>query len=78
LIQYTIDAQFIEGERNLGGMSDFELMVNPRIIALIGASDKEGPVGKAILENLLLFKSGKIYLVNPSTTEILGLRRYPP
>ena len=31
-------------------------MVNPKIIALIGATEKDGSVGKVILENLLLFK----------------------
>lgn len=39
-------------------MSDFETMVNPKIIALIGANEKDGSVGKVILENLLLFKRG--------------------
>ena len=52
-------------------------MLNPKTIALIGASDKEGSVGKAILENLLLAKSRKVFPVNPNRTAVLGGACYP-
>ena len=33
-----------------------EALFNPKTVALIGASEKEGSVGRAVLENLILFK----------------------
>jgi len=52
-------------------------MLSPKTIALIGASDKEGSVGRAILENLLLAKNRKIFPVNPNRTTVLGVACYP-
>jgi acyl-CoA synthetase (NDP forming) len=43
-------------------MSDFETMVNSKIIALIGANEKDGSVGKVILENLLLLRGEALRL----------------
>jgi len=47
-------------------MVDMERMFNPKTVALVGATDKEGTVGEATLKNLLLGK-GKdtVYPVNP-------------
>lgn len=52
-------------------------MVDPRSIALIGASSREGSVGHAVIENLLKggYK-GKLYPVNPSSSTVLGLKCY--
>jgi len=47
-------------------------MLNPKTVALIGASEKEGSVGRSILENLLLGKGRKIFAVNPNRTTVLG------
>jgi len=52
-------------------------MLNPKTVALIGASEKEGSVGRAILENLLLPKSRKLYPINPNRTTVLGIQCYP-
>ncbi len=57
----------------------------PRSIAIIGATAREGgSVGGVITRNLLTkFRGGRVYLVNPSYTELLGHRftgqclRYP-
>jgi acetyl coenzyme A synthetase (ADP forming)-like protein len=55
-----------------------ESLFNPNSIAVIGASQDPKKVGHAILQNLLTFKfSGKLYPVNPSGNEILGLKVYP-
>lgn len=43
----------------------------PRSIAVIGASDRAGSVGHAILTNLMNF-SGLVYAVNPHHKELLG------
>ncbi|MEM3673137.1 MAG: GNAT family N-acetyltransferase [Candidatus Bathyarchaeia archaeon] len=50
---------------------------NPQSVAVIGASDEEGSVGRALMKNFLEsgFK-GKVYPVNIRKTEILGLKTY--
>ncbi len=52
-------------------------MFDPKTIALIGASDKTGAVGRAILENILPPGKRKIFPVNPNQESILDLRCYP-
>ena len=49
---------------------------NPSTIALIGATEREGSVGKTILENLLLSKERKIFPVNPNRDTVLGMECY--
>jgi acetyl coenzyme A synthetase (ADP forming)-like protein len=54
-----------------------ETLFNPRAIAVIGASADPNKVGHAVLNNLVRFKfKGALYPVNPSRSEILGLRSY--
>ena len=48
-------------------------ILNPGTIALIGATDREGAIGRTILENLLMSADRKIYPVNPKRKEVLGL-----
>lgn len=52
-------------------------MLNPKTVALIGASEKEGSVGRAIMENLLLSKKSKIFPVNPNRNTVLSINCYP-
>jgi acetyltransferase len=52
-------------------------MLNGRTVALIGASEKEGSVGRAILENLLLSKNRKCFPINPNRSTVLGIQCYP-
>ena len=49
---------------------------SPASVALIGATDRVGSVGQTVLRNLLNSFQGRIYAVNPSRTEISGLRSY--
>src|SRR5947209_20211038 len=50
----------------------------PRRVAVIGASEKEGSVGRTITENLLNAPLiWRIYPVNPRHPRILGLAAYP-
>ena len=47
----------------------------PKSVALIGATDREGSVGRTILFNLTGGKfPGKVYAVNPHRSEVLGVR----
>lgn len=58
-------------------MGDIRKMFNPAIVALIGATDREGSVGKSALENLLASKERRIYPVNPNRKTVLGKECYP-
>jgi acetyltransferase len=50
----------------------------PKTVAVIGATDRQGSVGRTILENLLRGSLGhSTYPVNPRHDEILGVRCYP-
>ena len=58
-------------------MQNLDVFFNPKSIALVGASRTQGKIGYTILENLKITFQGKIYPINPNTTEILGLTAYP-
>jgi acetyltransferase len=50
---------------------------NPKSVAVIGASDEEGSVGRALMKNFLESGfEGKVFPVNIRKTEILGLKAY--
>ncbi|MDK2826854.1 MAG: hypothetical protein PWQ44_2034 [Methanolobus sp.] len=53
-----------------------EKMFNPDSVAVIGASRKEGKVGRAVLENLMQNSKLTIIPINPNVDEILGLPCY--
>jgi len=51
---------------------------SPRAIAVIGATDREESVGRALLENLLHSKfTGKVYPVNPKHSRLLEVECFP-
>ena len=55
-----------------------ERVFSPRNVALIGASDAEGSVGRTTFENLTGGSfAGTIYPVNPKRKEVLGHKAYP-
>jgi acetyltransferase len=52
--------------------------LEPRSIAIIGLSRRTGEGSNNALENLLGYGyQGKIYPINPNTSEILGVKAYP-
>ncbi|MEM1921726.1 MAG: CoA-binding protein [Desulfurococcaceae archaeon] len=53
-----------------------EAFFNPKSVAIIGATPKEGKVGRVLIENFIKRFKGKIYPVNPSYDEIMGLKCY--
>ena len=54
------------------------MFFEPRSVAIVGASRKQGKIGNFILRNnLFLGYSGPIYPVNPGVSEIQGLKCYP-
>src|SRR5512137_1090300 len=59
-------------------MHELEPIFNPRSIAVIGASRREGTIGQQVTRNLIEGKfPGPIYPINPGAGEILGLKAYP-
>lgn len=55
-----------------------EKLFDPKSIAVIGASRREGKVGHSVLKNLLQHGyPGKIYPINPKAEEILKIKTYP-
>jgi len=52
-------------------------LFRPRSAAVIGATDRPGTVGRSVVSNLLESKFPlKVYAVNPSHGEVLGLKTY--
>ncbi|HSK48112.1 MAG TPA: acetate--CoA ligase family protein, partial [Coriobacteriia bacterium] len=52
-------------------------MFDPKTIAVIGASESEGSVGKTIMDNAIGSAGREVYPVNPRHDTILGLKAYP-
>jgi acyl-CoA synthetase (NDP forming) len=52
---------------------DLSPLLNPRSIAVVGASEKPGSAGRLVLENLKqLNYPGKVYAVNPGQESVMG------
>ena len=55
-----------------------DAIIHPRSIAVIGATEKAGSVGRTILWNLLSSPfGGTVFPVNPTRPAILGVKAYP-
>jgi len=53
-------------------------VISPKSVAVIGASETPGKIGYQILKNMLdQGYKGRVYPINPSATEIMGLKAYP-
>lgn len=57
-------------------MPDLSSLFTPSRVAVIGATDREESVGRALLENLSTFE-GELVLVNPNRESVLGQECYP-
>ncbi len=53
-----------------------DTMLAPKSIAVIGATESPGSVGRALLENLQPFR-GAVFPVNPKHARILGAKAFP-
>ena len=52
-----------------------DTMLNPRTVALIGATEAQNSVGRTIMENLLAF-DGTVYPINPKRSTVLGVKAF--
>lgn len=61
----------------IGELSPLCHFFSPSSIAVIGATDRAGSVGRTVVSNLLApANKGRVYLVNPARTELFGHRCY--
>jgi acetyltransferase len=58
-----------------GSDSHLSVTFSPRTVALIGASESRGSVGRALAENLKLFKGG-VFFVNAKRASVLGHKTF--
>ncbi len=57
---------------------DLDVFFKPRSVAAIGATDREGHVGRSVLWNLISSPfGGTVYPVNAKKTSVLGIQAYP-
>src|ERR1043165_4094497 len=55
-----------------------DAMLQPRALAVIGATEAEGSVGRTLLENLERGSfPGPVYPINPKRDSVLGVKAYP-
>ncbi len=55
---------------------DIKRMFNPKTIALIGATEKEGAIGATVMKNLLMAKDRTVFPINPNRKTIMGLESF--
>src|SRR4051812_22727126 len=53
-----------------------DAMLAPNSVALIGATETEGSVGRTLMKNLSGFE-GAVYPINPKRSSVLGVQAYP-
>src|ERR1022692_3645652 len=57
---------------------DLDVFFKPRSVAAIGATDREGHVGRSVLWNLISSPfGGTVYPVNSKKNSVLGIKAYP-
>ncbi|MFC7047601.1 bifunctional acetate--CoA ligase family protein/GNAT family N-acetyltransferase [Emcibacter nanhaiensis] len=55
---------------------NIEKLFSPSSVALYGASDRKGSIGRTVMNNLYADFKGTVWLVNPSHSEIAGVPCY--
>lgn len=59
-------------------MGSLEDMFDPRAVAFIGATEREGSIGQQIMKNLLIGRERRsIYPVNPNRETVMGVKCFP-
>lgn len=57
---------------------DLDVFFRPRSVAVIGATEKPGHVGRTVLWNLISSPfGGTVYPINPQRPSVLGIKAYP-
>jgi len=59
------------------GLKGLDAIFKPQSIAVVGATEREGAVGKAVMKNLLEARfPGHIYPVNTRRKEVCGIKAF--
>ncbi len=59
-------------------ITNLDKLLKPKSVAIVGASTQPGKIGYTVIENLIKGDyKGRIYPINPTASEILGLKVYP-
>src|SRR5512136_466494 len=73
----TIQKPFSTTDRQMG-RHPLDAIFLPKSVAVVGATEKAGSVGRTVLWNLMNTPfGGPIYPVNPTRPSVLGIRAYP-
>ena len=54
-------------------MGELSELFAPETVAVVGATEREGSVGRAIMDNLVADFDGTVVPVNPNYDEVLGI-----
>jgi 4-hydroxybutyryl-CoA synthetase (ADP-forming) len=54
----------------------YDIFLAPKSIAIVGASERSGTIGKAITSNILNGYKGEVYPITPSHESVLGKKAY--
>lgn len=65
-----------QADRKLYRHADLERLIDPRVVAVVGASPTPGSFGQRTIENLAGF-GGRVYGVNPKYRDVLGRECFP-
>jgi acetyltransferase len=66
-----------EKSAKAGARSGLDALFVPDSVAVIGATERPGTVGRTVLSNLIESRfRAKVYAVNPGRSEVLGLKAY--
>jgi acyl-CoA synthetase (NDP forming) len=57
-------------------LAKLDRIFHPRSVALLGASNKQGKIGRVFMERFLEMDFQSLYPVNPRESEILGVKAY--
>lgn len=58
--------------------SQLDFIFHPKSVAVVGATENEGSVGRTLMHNLLATPfGGQLFAVNPKRDHVLGIRSFP-
>lgn len=73
-VSTVLKATALERARQRAGrVRDLGALFEPAVVALVGASEREGSVGRAVFENLRATFAGTLVAVNPKRERVLGV-----
>ena len=67
---------YVAGRRQAFGRKELQRLIDPRSVAVIGASETPGSFGLRTLDNIRIGYTGRIFPVNPRYQAIAGMKCY--